>query len=258
MPIETEVLTGDHAGESGYRIDRARYELPISTSNPTRCGRCRCPPCALRPTAITAGEALWKLGGAQVDVGPAVTASVPELPAAGAARRRRARPFDFTYRGSARRSIPTGCCCATASGTSSAATTSTTSCAPTESTASRARCRSSARWGVRAPRGFDPRDGFPTDPKQFGDGGDDDGRAGCASTPSGPPLVERELGSDRVVARRRNGAIEVGCRAPTPAFRSWVLGLLRPRRGAVARRRARRRSSPAGCTRCRSAVEDGR
>jgi predicted DNA-binding transcriptional regulator YafY len=39
-------------------------------------------------------------------------------------------------------------------------------------------------------------------------------------------LVEREVGSDRVVARRRNGAIEVAVPAGNPsAFASWVLGL---------------------------------
>ena len=39
--------------------------------------------------------------------------------------------------------------------------------------------------------------------------------------------IERELGSERVVARRRGGAIEVEvpC-ANVAAFRSWVLGLL--------------------------------
>ena len=62
-------------------------------------------------SAITAGEqALWKLGGAPVDGGPAVTASVPELPALpilrGAAARRAV--VAFTYRDRARRVDPYG------------------------------------------------------------------------------------------------------------------------------------------------------
>ena len=44
--------------------------------------------------------------------------------------------------------------------------------------------------------------------------------------PERAALVEREVGGDRVVARRRNGAIEVAVPASQPAaFASWVLGL---------------------------------
>ena len=104
VPIETEVLTGDRAGESGYRIDRARYELADLDLEPDERRAIQLALAAVRSSsgsAITAGEqALWKLGGAQVDVGPAVTANVPELPALPTLRRAAARRavVAFTYR----------------------------------------------------------------------------------------------------------------------------------------------------------------
>jgi predicted DNA-binding transcriptional regulator YafY len=45
-------------------------------------------------------------------------------------------------------------------------------------------------------------------------------------SPERAALVERDVGSDRVVARRRNGSIEVSVPAGNAAaFASWVLGL---------------------------------
>ena len=92
VPIEAEVLTGDRAGESGYRIDRSRYELADLNLEADERRAIQLALAAVRSpsgSAITAGEqALWKLGGATpADVGQAVMASVPELPALPAIRR---------------------------------------------------------------------------------------------------------------------------------------------------------------------------
>ena len=96
VPIETETLTGDRAGESGYRIDRARYELADLDLEADERRALQLALAAVRSSsgsAITAGEqALWKLGGGRVDAGPAVTANVPELPALPTLRRRGSPP----------------------------------------------------------------------------------------------------------------------------------------------------------------------
>ncbi len=115
VPIEAEVLTGDRAGESGYRIDRSRYELADLNLEADERRAIQLALAAVRSpsgSAITAGEqALWKLGGATpADVGQAVMASVPELPALPAIRRATARRavIAFTYRGRARNVDPYG------------------------------------------------------------------------------------------------------------------------------------------------------
>jgi predicted DNA-binding transcriptional regulator YafY len=75
------------------------------------------------------------------------------------------------------------------------------------------------------PAGFDPRDVLPTDAKQFGVAADTTS-ARVRISPERAALVERDVGSDRVVARRRNGSIEVSVPAGNAAaFASWVLGL---------------------------------
>jgi predicted DNA-binding transcriptional regulator YafY len=76
------------------------------------------------------------------------------------------------------------------------------------------------------PTGFDPRTVFPTDAKQFGIVADRTITARVRIDPERAALVAREVGSERVAARRRNGAIEVVVPADNgPAFASWVFGL---------------------------------
>ena len=107
VPIETETLSGDRAGEMGYRIDRARYELADLDLEADERQALQLALAAVRSSSgstIAAGEqAMWKLGGGQLDGGPSVTASVPELPALpvlrGAAARRAVVAFAYHGRG---------------------------------------------------------------------------------------------------------------------------------------------------------------
>jgi predicted DNA-binding transcriptional regulator YafY len=233
VPIETEVLTGDRAGESGYRIDRARYELADLDLEPDERRAIQLALAAVRSSsgsAITAGEqALWKLGGAQVDIGPAVTASVPELPALPALRRAAARRavVAFTYRGRARQVDPYGLLLRDGfwyvlgrdHGHDELRTYRVDRIVGAVQVAG-------ADGAFERPPGFDPREVFPTEAKQFGVVGDTSVTARVRIAPERAALVEREVGSDRVVARRRNGAIEVAVPASNPAaLASWVLGL---------------------------------
>ena len=233
VPIETEVLTGSRAGESGYRIDRARYELADLDLEADERRALQLALAAVRSSsgsAITAGEqALWKLGGAQLDAGPAVTANVPELPALPTLRHAAARRtvVTFIYRQRQRRVDPYGLMLRDGfwyvlgrdHGHDELRTYRVD------------RIEGDVQivgddGAFQRPVGFDPRDVFPADAKQFGVAGDKPVTARVRIAPERAALVEREVGSDRVVARRRNGSIEVTVPASNAgAFASWVLGL---------------------------------
>jgi proteasome accessory factor B len=232
VPIEAEVLTGDRAGESGYRIDRARYELADLDLEDDERRAIQLALAAVRSpsgSAITAGEqALWKLGGGQLDVGQAVTASVPELPALPTIRRAVARRavIGFPYRGRDRRIDPYGLMLRDGfwyvlgrdHGHDELRTYRVDRIAGEVEIVGE-------DHAFERPAGFDPRDVLPTDAKQFGIAGDTT-TARVRIAPERAALVERDVGSDRFVARRRSGAIEVAVPAGNAAaFASWVLGL---------------------------------
>ena len=145
VPIETVTRTGVDAGTTAYWIDRDRYELTGLDLDPDETRALQMAFAAVRSgsgAGISAGEeALWKLGGARVDAGLAVTAHVPELPSLPMLRdatARRAVGLVPLPRPGARRSTRTDCSCATGSGTCSGGTTAMTSNAPIAWIASRA------------------------------------------------------------------------------------------------------------------------
>ena len=158
----------------------------------------------------------------------AVTASVPELPALPALRDAAARravsasPTAAATDGS----TPTGCCCATGSGTSrprprhDELRTYRVDRIEGEVAIVGEDRRVRAAGRVRPARRVPDRRQAVRRRGRHGDG------PSCASLAERAALVEREVGSDRVVARRRSGAIEVAVPCANPAaFASWVLGL---------------------------------
>jgi proteasome accessory factor B len=226
VPIETVVLTAHQAGATAYWIDRDRYELADLRLEPDEMRALQVAVAATRPTA--GQDALWKLGVDAVDGGVEITASVPEVAALpvlrdAAARRASVR---FEYRGKERHVDPYGLLLRDGFWY----------VVGHDHEHGEARTYRVDRIGGEVvagdrdefvrPEDFDLRAAFPSDPKRLGAEGDatvarvrvDAGRAAA---------VERELGAERVVARRRGGAIEVEvpC-ANVAAFRSWVLGLL--------------------------------
>jgi proteasome accessory factor B len=233
VPIEAETLTGDRAGESGYRIDRARYELAELDLEPDERRALQLAFAAVRSSSgstITAGEqALWKLGGAHLDAGSTVTASVPELPALPALRDAAARRavVQFTYHDRLRHVDPYGLMLRGGfwyligrdHGHDELRTYRVDRIAGD--------VRVTGHDGdFQRPDGFDARQVFPSDARHFGVVGDKAVTARVRIARERAPLVEREVGSERVVARRRNGAIEVAVPASNAApFASWVLGL---------------------------------
>ena len=226
VPIETVVLTGHQAGATAYLIDRDRYELADLRLEPDEMRALQVAVAATRPSG--GQDALWKLGVDAVDGGPGITASVPEVAALpvlrdAAARRSSVR---FYYRGKGRHLDPYGLLLRDGFWYV---------VGHDHEHGERRTFRVDRIDGeVEAgepdefvrPDGFDLRDAFPSDPKQLGA----DGATAVARVRvdrARAAAVERELGADRVVARRRGGAIEVEvpC-ANVAAFRSWVLGLL--------------------------------
>lgn len=233
VPIESELLTGDRAGESGYRIDRVRYELADLELDPDEMRALQLAFATVRSSSgsgITAGEqALWKLGGGRVDAGSVVTASVTELPALPVLRDAAARRavVSFTYRDRARDVDPYGLLLRSGfwyvlgrdHGHDALRTYRV------DRIVGEVRVTSADRAFER-PEGFDPREAFPSDAKQFGIVDDDSVTARVRIAAERAALVEREVGSDRVVARRKSGGIEVAVPAANlAAFGSWVLSL---------------------------------
>jgi predicted DNA-binding transcriptional regulator YafY len=181
---------------------------------------------------ISAGEeALWKLGGARVDAGLAVTAHVPELPSLPVLRDATARraTVSFRYHGRARDVDPYGLLLRNGfwyvlgrdHGHDEQRTYRV------DRIEGDVRISSDDRAFER-PAGFDPRAAFPSEAKHFGVGvGDDAVTARVRISKDRAVIVERELGSERVVRRGKRGWIDIEVPFSNPAaFGSWVLGLV--------------------------------
>ena len=222
VPIETEVLSGDQAGRTGYRIDRARYELDgLSLSTDERQAL------QLAVAAIRSGDArfgLLKLGGSVAGDAPVVT-NVPALDALPALREAAAARavVRFEYRGELRELEPYALLLREGFWYVIGHDR-----------------RRDARRTFRVdridgdidvgepgefvrPSGFDPRAAFPSDPKELGDGA---ATARVLVDAARARFVVDEVGAAAVAARRADGAVEldIAC-ANLDAFRSWLLGL---------------------------------
>jgi len=222
VPIETEVLRGDQAGRTGYRIDRARYELAgLSLSTDERQAL------QLAVAAIRSGDArfgLLKLGGSVAGDAPVVT-NVPALDALPTLREAAAARavVRFDYRGEQRELEPYALLLREGfwyvighdRGRGDRRTFrvdridgDVVAGAPGEF--------------VR-PAGFDARAAFPSDPKELGGGA---ATARVLVDAARARFVVDEVGAAALVGRRPDGAVEldVAC-ANLDAFRSWLLGL---------------------------------
>ena len=236
VPIETKALDGSDAGTVLYWIDRERYELADLDLEPDETRALQMAFAAVRSsggTAISGGdEALWKLGGDAVhDAGSVVTAAMPELPALPVLRDSAARraPVRFGYHGRERVVDPYGLLLRNGfwyvlgrdHGYDEQRTYRV----------DRIEGQVVIAGGGGAfdrPAGFNPRDAFPADAQRFGVAGDD-GTPAVAKVriaAERAALLERQLGTERVVHRYRAGdiVVEVPC-ANLDAFSRWVLGL---------------------------------
>ena len=224
VPIETEVLGGTQAGQTGYLIDRRKYELhDLQLDDDERH--------ALQMAVATirsdpGQEAVWKLGGSAVP-SATVLAHLPQLdglPALRGAIADRAT-VTFRYRGDERRIDPYGLLLREGywyvigfDHVRADRRTFRVDRIDGDITAGDA-------GAFDVPPGFDPRAEFPNDPKRLGD---DDAEPQIAQVAVFGPLagvVRSELGDSAVVDERSDGSVvfAVHC-ANRGACRSGVLG----------------------------------
>lgn len=225
VPIETEVLGGDQAGETGYRIDRDRYELRGLQLDDDERHALQMAVATIR--SDTGQEGVWKLGGSVLPSSTVVAnvAQLEALPTLRSASGDR-HPVGFRYRDTDRELDPYGLLLREGFwyvighdhryGEVRTYRVDRIQGAVTVFTD-----RSFER-----PAGFDVRTAFPADSKMLGEAEDGATSAEVAVDPPLAEVVRAELGPDAVVAARETGSVvfRVPC-ANRDAFRSWVLGL---------------------------------
>ena len=222
IPIDTEVLGGNDAGRTTYRIDRRRYELAdLDLAEDERKAL------HMAVAASRNSEARWgalKLG-ADGRMASAVVAELPDLEHLPVLREAAARRCEvtFSYHGSLRTLHPytllkrdgfwyvlgfdVG--------------------ADQVRTYRVDRIENSVERGAgdafERPVDFDPSTVFPSDPRTLGDSS---GAVATVRVDSGRASQVEAEGGTTVVARHADGSIdvEVPC-ASVDAFRSWLFGL---------------------------------
>ncbi len=229
VPIEQEIVTGEDAGQTRYRIDRERYEMRGLELDDEEMRALQVAMAATRPGSSTGQDALWKLGAGMLDQSATVAAIVPdaaELPVLREAVGTRT-PVEFRYNDVDRVVDPWGLLLRNGywyligfdHGRGERRTYRIDRFDGSVEV-------SGQPHSFERPHDFDPREAFPEDPKLIG------------ADPTEPDALvmidavraahaERELGAERVSARRADGSIEVAVPCSNrPAFRSWVLGYL--------------------------------
>lgn len=229
VPIEQEIVSGgDSAGQTRYWIDRDRYELRGLDLDADEMRALQVAMAATRPGSSTGQHALWKVGAGLLDEHAPVAAIVPDLPSLPVLRDAVSSrtSVTFRYREVDRTVDPWGLLLRDGfwylighdHGRGERRTYRI----------DRIQGRVEAVVGSRfeRPADFDPRTAFPEDPKEIGaDATRSD--AVVLVDASQAPRAERELGTDRVTARRDDGSVEISVPCGNaPAFRSWLLGYL--------------------------------
>lgn len=235
VPIDTEVVSGGpYAGQTRYRIDRRKYELADLDLEPEELRALQVAIATVRTGDSLGEEALLKVGaGVPVDVDTgqrspisAFMPSVPDLPALREAVAARAR-VEFGYRDRQRRLEPWGVLLR--GGFWYVVGRDVDSDAQRTFRVDRISAGSVVVGEPAAfarPADFEPRDAFPSDPKQIGQAAGETIEARVWVDVQRAAAVAREVGDGRVVARHGDGAIEVMVPATNEsAFRSWLFGL---------------------------------
>jgi predicted DNA-binding transcriptional regulator YafY len=226
VPIETEVMSGDQAGETGYTIDRDRYELRGLQLEEDERHALQMAVATIR--SDVGQEGVWKLGGSVLQ-SSAVAANLPQLPGLPALRSASSDhvTVSFTYHGLDRRLDPYGLLLRDGFWYVVGHDHGHRAVRTYRVDRIEGAVTLHAGETFDRPAGFDPAAVFPRDAKQLGaEPGEEQPEANVLVDPSAAVAVERELGADAVATRRRDGSIElrVPC-ANHDAFRSWVLGL---------------------------------
>jgi proteasome accessory factor B len=225
VPIETEVLGGDQAGETAYRIDRDAYELRgLQLTDDERH--------ALQMAVATirsdsGQDGVWKLGGSVLPTST-VVANVTQheaLPALRVASGER-RTVSFRYRGVDRTLDPYGLLLREGLWYAIGHDHGHGEVRTYRVDRIEGEVRVSPDDTFERPVDFDVRAAFPADAKLLGVADEGATEADVAVEPPLAAVVRAELGPDAERERRDDGTIvfRVPC-ANRVAFRSWVLGL---------------------------------
>ena len=221
VPIETEVLRGSNAGQTGYRVDRDRYELHGLDLTEDERRALQVAVAAARTTEAEFG--MFKLGGV-ADSSASITANLPQLellPSLREAIASRAT-VSFTYHSAPRSMQPYALLLREGFwylighdlGHDEVRTYRVD------------RIEGSIEHGepeeFERPADFDPRAAFPADPKELGDGGQS---ATVRIDSARATFAVRELGAESIVRRLPDGGVEVDVPCSNlDAFRSWLFG----------------------------------
>ncbi len=223
VPLESEVLGGNDAGRTAYRIDRGRYELADLQLAPDEQAALQLAVAAARLADAQFG--LLKLGGDRSSA-PVVVANIPELPALPALREASAARAEvsFGYHGSPRRLHPYALLLRERFWYVIGHDVARGEVRTYRVDRMEGELAVGEAGAFERPADFDPRATFPTDPKLLGD--EPAARAEVLVDEPRAAAIERELGAAAVVRRLPDGAVvvEVPC-TNLDAFRSWLFGL---------------------------------
>jgi len=229
VPIEQHIVSGgDHAGQTQYWIDRARYELRGLDLDPDETRALQVAMAATRPGSATGQEALWKLGGGVLDRGVAIAAIVPDAKALPVLREAvvSATSVRFVYRDVERRVDPWGVLLQSGFWYLVGHDHERDDRRTYRVDRIQGDVQLDMPITVVRPDDFDPRAVLPDDPKVIGATGEIT-HASVLIDADRAAAVVRELGDDRVLETRDDGSVvvRVPC-ANLGAFRSWVLGFV--------------------------------
>jgi predicted DNA-binding transcriptional regulator YafY len=230
VPIETETLGGDQAGQMGYWIDRSRYELGDLGLTDDERRALQMAVAAVHLGTTWGEEALWKVGtvdGAADQGG--VAALLPSLPALAPLYDAVANRCEvgFTYHGEARTLWPFGLLGREGNWYVVGLDVGRGEQRTYRVDRIEGDVHVAQPGAFERPDGFDVRTAFPADAKLIGGDPVEDRRAVVRVSAARSASVVGELGDDAVVRRHADGSVEVSvpC-ANRPAFRSWALGLV--------------------------------
>jgi proteasome accessory factor B len=232
VPLEQTVLSGEHAGATGYWIDRSRYALPDLGLTPEEARALRVAVATVHLGEDWGGDALLKLDAstkvdaAVADDRPLVAAlpALASLPALFQANSDRSA-VRFDYRGRARVLEPYGLLARAGFWYVIGLDRDAGEIRTYRVDRIQGAVAAGPAGAYEIPAGFDPADSFPADAKMVGEG--DVVSAQVWISVEQAPTVVQALGEAAVVEHREGGDIVVTVPyANGWAFRSWVLGLV--------------------------------
>ena len=223
VPLESEVLGGNDAGRTAYRIDRGRYELADLQLAPDEKAALQLAVAAARLADAQFG--LLKLGGDRSSA-PVVVANIPDLPALPAIREASAARAEvgFGYHGSPRRLHPFALLLRERYWYVIGIDLDRDEVRTYRVDRMEGDLTVGEPGAFERPVDFDPRATFPSDPKMLGE--EPAARAEVLVDEPRAAAIALELGEAEVLSRRADGSIvvEVPC-ANIDAFRSWLFGI---------------------------------